>query len=76
MTYFSGVLYYLSTCINPLLYNLMSNKFREAFKVYAHYFHTDFIDDKNQINAADSISLSPFVLFYMFFVCFPSMARF
>lgn len=33
MTYISGVLYYLSTCINPLLYNLMSNKFREAFKV-------------------------------------------
>lgn len=33
MTYVSGILYYLSTCINPLLYNLMSNKFREAFKV-------------------------------------------
>lgn len=33
MTYVSGVLYYLSTCINPLLYNLMSNKFREAFRV-------------------------------------------
>lgn len=33
MTYISGVLYYLSTCINPLLYNLMSNKFRQAFKV-------------------------------------------
>lgn len=33
MTYVSGILYYLSTCINPLLYNIMSNKFREAFKV-------------------------------------------
>lgn len=33
MTYVSGILYYMSTCINPLLYNLMSNKFREAFKV-------------------------------------------
>jgi len=33
MTYVSGVLYYLSTCINPLLYNIMSHKFREAFKV-------------------------------------------
>lgn len=33
MTYVSGVLYYLSTCINPLLYNLMSNKFRQASKV-------------------------------------------
>ncbi|XP_014204651.2 G-protein coupled receptor 39 [Copidosoma floridanum] len=33
LTYISGVLYYLSTTINPLLYNIMSNKFREAFKV-------------------------------------------
>lgn len=32
-TYVSGILYYLSTCVNPLLYNMMSNKFREAFKV-------------------------------------------
>lgn len=33
LTYVSGVLYYASTCVNPLLYNIMSNKFREAFKV-------------------------------------------
>lgn len=33
LTNISGVLYYLSTCINPLLYNIMSHKFREAFKV-------------------------------------------
>lgn len=33
LTYTSGVLYFLSTTINPLLYNIMSNKFREAFKV-------------------------------------------
>lgn len=33
MTYISGVLYYLNCCINPLLYNLMSLKFREAFRV-------------------------------------------
>nr|XP_022919695.1 pyrokinin-1 receptor-like [Onthophagus taurus] len=32
MTYISGVLYYVSTTINPVLYNIMSNKFREAFK--------------------------------------------
>ncbi|EDW14572.1 neuromedin-K receptor isoform X1 [Drosophila mojavensis] len=31
--YTSGVLYFLSTCINPLLYNIMSHKFREAFKI-------------------------------------------
>ncbi|XP_014228153.1 pyrokinin-1 receptor-like [Trichogramma pretiosum] len=31
LTYISGVLYYLSTAINPLLYNIMSNKFRKAF---------------------------------------------
>lgn len=34
MTYISGVLYFLSTCLNPILYNLMSRKFRGAFKVY------------------------------------------
>lgn len=32
-TYVSGILYYLSTCCNPILYHLMSHKFREAFKV-------------------------------------------
>ncbi|XP_045483658.1 pyrokinin-1 receptor-like isoform X1 [Harmonia axyridis] len=32
LTYVSGVLYYLSTTVNPLLYNIMSHKFREAFK--------------------------------------------
>ncbi|XP_046623245.1 pyrokinin-1 receptor-like isoform X1 [Neodiprion virginianus] len=30
-TYISGVLYYFSTTVNPILYNIMSNKFREAF---------------------------------------------
>ncbi|EEZ97728.2 neuromedin-U receptor 2-like isoform X1 [Tribolium castaneum] len=28
----SGILYFLSTTINPVLYHIMSNKFREAFK--------------------------------------------
>jgi neuromedin U receptor 1 len=32
-TYVSGVLYYISTCINAVVYNIMSNKFRQAFKV-------------------------------------------
>ncbi|XP_049800119.1 pyrokinin-1 receptor-like [Schistocerca nitens] len=32
LTYVSGVLYYLSTTVNPLLYHIMSHKFREAFK--------------------------------------------
>ncbi|XP_055377536.1 pyrokinin-1 receptor-like [Condylostylus longicornis] len=32
ITYISGVMYYLSTCINPFLYNIMSHKFREAFR--------------------------------------------
>ncbi|XP_046865321.1 thyrotropin-releasing hormone receptor [Drosophila willistoni] len=40
LNYTSGVLYFLSTCINPLLYNIMSHKFREAFKVtLARHFH-------------------------------------
>ncbi|KAK1130915.1 hypothetical protein K0M31_017220 [Melipona bicolor] len=30
-TYISGVFYYVSTTINPILYNIMSNKFRVAF---------------------------------------------
>lgn len=34
VTYISGVLYFVSTTINPLLYNIMSNKFREAFKSF------------------------------------------
>ncbi|XP_018916857.2 pyrokinin-1 receptor [Bemisia tabaci] len=32
LTYVSGVFYYISTTINPILYHIMSNKFREAFK--------------------------------------------
>lgn len=32
ITYISGVMYYLSSTINPLLYQLMSAKFRLAFK--------------------------------------------
>lgn len=36
-TYASGILYYISTCINPLVYNIMSNKFRQAFKVTLMY---------------------------------------
>nr|CAD7596210.1 unnamed protein product [Timema genevievae] len=35
LTYTSGILYYLSTTVNPVLYHIMSNKFREAFKVGA-----------------------------------------
>lgn len=33
LNYVSGILYYLSATINPLLYNLMSHKYRTAFKV-------------------------------------------
>ncbi|XP_063976912.1 pyrokinin-1 receptor-like [Diachasmimorpha longicaudata] len=32
LTYVSGIFYYLSTTVNPLLYNIMSHKFRAAFK--------------------------------------------
>jgi hypothetical protein len=37
INYGSGVLFFISTCINPFLYNIMSNKFREAFKVNIFY---------------------------------------
>lgn len=36
LTYISGVMYYLSSTINPLLYQLMSAKFRLAFKETFH----------------------------------------
>lgn len=36
LTYVSGVLYYMSTTVNPVLYHIMSHKFREAFKVRWH----------------------------------------
>ncbi|XP_011559984.3 pyrokinin-1 receptor isoform X2 [Plutella xylostella] len=32
LTYTSGVFYYVSTCINPILYHIMCSKFRVAFK--------------------------------------------
>ncbi|XP_018323317.1 pyrokinin-1 receptor-like [Agrilus planipennis] len=32
ITYLSGIFYYISTAINPLLYNIFSLKFRDAFK--------------------------------------------
>ncbi|XP_054266925.1 pyrokinin-1 receptor-like [Macrosteles quadrilineatus] len=32
VTYLSGILYYVSTTVNPILYHIMSLKFREAFK--------------------------------------------
>ncbi|CAH2009493.1 unnamed protein product [Acanthoscelides obtectus] len=30
--YVSGVLYFVSTCVNPILYHIMSKRFRKAFK--------------------------------------------
>lgn len=33
VTYISGILYYFSAVVNPILYNIMSNKFRRAFHV-------------------------------------------
>ncbi|CAL4062842.1 unnamed protein product, partial [Meganyctiphanes norvegica] len=32
LTHVSGVFYYLSTCVNPILYHIMSHRFRKAFK--------------------------------------------
>lgn len=38
VTYLSGILYYVSTTVNPILYHIMSLKFREAFKVSYEFF--------------------------------------
>ncbi|CAH1099591.1 unnamed protein product [Psylliodes chrysocephalus] len=32
ITYISGILYYMSATVNPILYNIMSVKFRDAFR--------------------------------------------
>lgn len=34
ITYISGILYFFSATVNPILYNIMSLKFRQAFKVF------------------------------------------
>ncbi|XP_013387203.1 pyrokinin-1 receptor [Lingula anatina] len=34
--YISGVLYFVSSTVNPILYNVMSKKYREAFKNLCH----------------------------------------
>ncbi|CAL4108272.1 unnamed protein product, partial [Meganyctiphanes norvegica] len=36
LTHISGIFYYLSTCINPILYHIMSNRFRNALKATVH----------------------------------------
>lgn len=32
MFYITGILYYFSSTLNPILYNVMSNRYRTAFK--------------------------------------------
>lgn len=64
LTYVSGVLYFMSTCINPLLYSIMSHKFRDAFKVsflilwYSVYFSP-------KINKLESKQNESVSVFYM-----------
>lgn len=65
-TYVSGILYYLSTCINPLLYNIMSNKFREAFKVSKVYLIQGMSQRSNKIKTACIPFI--FISFEYFFV--------
>lgn len=40
LMYASGILYFLSTCVNPLLYHIMSKKFRETFWVSTNIIKT------------------------------------
>lgn len=53
LTYISGVLYFMSTCINPLLYSIMSHKFRNAFKVINLFYAI-----KKNINSKNISSIS------------------
>ncbi|KAG5670313.1 hypothetical protein PVAND_000589 [Polypedilum vanderplanki] len=64
LTYLSGISYFLSTCINPFLYNLMSHKFRNASKLtlVVHCLSRTPSTKKNQLGnnySALSLKFSP-----------------
>lgn len=46
LTYISGILYFLSTCINPLLYHIMSHKFRDASRVSVSRRGLNYVETK------------------------------
>ncbi|XP_011647545.1 uncharacterized protein LOC105433800 [Pogonomyrmex barbatus] len=59
MTYVSGVFYYVSTTINPILYNIMSNKFRMAFmETLAKSFRLSGLPARNEQRSYSSLSRS------------------
>lgn len=55
----SGVLYFVSTTVNPVLYHIMSKKFREAFKVniYLCLLVTKTAAKKNQFVRINPIAI-------------------
>ncbi|XP_018311154.1 neuromedin-U receptor 2 [Mycetomoellerius zeteki] len=59
MTYVSGVFYYVSTTINPILYNIMSNKFRMAFmETLSKSFRLAGLPARNEQRSYSSLSRS------------------
>ncbi|KYN38172.1 Neuropeptides capa receptor [Trachymyrmex septentrionalis] len=59
MTYVSGVFYYVSTTINPILYNIMSNKFRIAFmETLSKSFRLAGLPARNEQRSYSSLSRS------------------
>ncbi|KAL0125805.1 hypothetical protein PUN28_004696 [Cardiocondyla obscurior] len=59
MTYVSGVFYYVSTTINPILYNIMSNKFRMAFmETLSKSFRLPGLPARNEQRSYSSLSRS------------------
>lgn len=46
LMYASGMLYFISTTINPILYHIMSRKFRKEFKVN---IENEFIESSQEI---------------------------
>lgn len=61
----SGVLFYISSAVNPILYNLMSTRFREMFKeVMCHRAHhgtpRSYSLSVTRVTMRSTLSVTPF----------------
>lgn len=67
LTYISGISYFLSTCINPFLYNIMSHKFRNASKVSQHWYFNWFSRLSSLVDVVPDFSSSNLLDFFAIF---------